>query len=159
MKGIILEKGFKYYTDMKAVLAPIRDDFKKYNWLITDCECNHYPDPKIQFNAEYSWISGGDFLSLVNEHDIQFIWAVFSAIPKHILLDEVLKYEIPYADGYTGFWKNPISIQHPLADIEIVPWDSSLVLVISKDDDVATRVKTHFPLSEDLECYNAQEGT
>lgn len=154
MKGVILEKGFKYYTDMKAILAPIRDDFSQYNWLITDFECNHYPDTRIQWNAEYAWMSGEDFLALVDKHDIQFIWAVFSAIPKQVKLEEVLKYEKPYADEYTDFWKNPVGIQHPLAEIEIVSWDSSLVLVIARDDDVAVRFQRGFSLSEDLEQYN-----
>lgn len=157
MKGVILEKGFKYYTDMRAVLQPIRDDFKKYNWLISDCECNCYPDPKIQFNAEYTWISGEDFLEIVDANDIQFIWAVFSAIPQNITLDEVLKYELPFADGYTGFWKNPIGIQHPLADIEIVPWDSSLMLLISNTDEIIALFQNTFPLCEDLSDYNAKE--
>lgn len=159
MKGVILEKGFKYYTDMKAILKPIRDDFKKYNWLITDCECNHYPDPRIKFKAEYTLISGEDFLAIVEKYDIQFIWAVFSAIPKHLAQQDILKNDMPYADGYRGFWQNPIGIQHPLAEIEIVPWDSGLVLLISKHDDIVTRFQRHFPLSEDLEHYNLQEGT
>jgi len=156
MRAVILEKGFRYYTDMRAVLKPIRNDFKKYNWLITDCECNHHPDARIPFNTEHIWISGDDFLEIIDEHDIQFIWAVFSAIPKNILVDEALKYEMPFADGYTGFWKNPISIQHPLADIEIVPWDSGLVLLISKNEDIITRFQNSFPLCEDLVDYNAK---
>ena len=157
MKGIILEKGFKYYTDMRAILEPIREDFKKYNWLITDCECNHYPDTRIPFNTKYIWISGKDFLEIIDKHDIQFIWAVFSAIPQSISLEKALQYELPFADGYTGFWRNPISVQHPLADIEIVPWDSSLVLLISKDEDIVSRFQNAFLLCEDLADYNAKE--
>lgn len=104
-----------------------------------------------------TWLSGEDFFEIVTEHDIQFIWAVFSAIPKHISQSEVLEYDLPYADGYRGFLGNPISIQHPLAEIEIVPWDSSLVLLISKDNEVIDRFQKQFPLSEDLEQYNARE--
>lgn len=37
--------------------------------------------------------------------------------------EEVLKYDYPYADGYKGFWENPIALQHPLAVSEIVVWD------------------------------------
>lgn len=154
MKGIILERGFQYYTNMKTFLAPIRDDFKQYNWLISNFECNDYPAPQIEFHAEYSWLSGENFLAIVDTHDIQFIWAVFSAIPKKIPLEEVLHHTIPFADGYPGFWKNPVGIQHPLADIEITAWDSRLVLAISKDDTVIARLQEHFLLSEDLERYN-----
>lgn len=156
MKGIIIEKGFKYYTDMSVITAPIKEEFSRYNWLITDCECNHYPDSRICFNNDYVWISGEDFLGLVAQQSIQFIWSVFSAFSKDIPLNEILKYDWPYADGYTGFWKNPISIQHPLAVMEIVPWDSSLVLAISKDGAIIDKLSSEFPQAEDLEQYNAE---
>ena len=61
---------------------------------------------------------------------------------------------MPYADGYEGFWGNPLSLQHPLASIEIVAWDSSLSLVISKNKQIIDNVRLVFPLSEDLEVYN-----
>ena len=154
MKGVILERGFRFYTNMRTLLEPIKDDFQRYNWLVTDCECNRYPDPRIQHNAEYSWISGSDFLEIVNKHDIYFIWAVFSAIPKTLSIEDVLQFEFPYADGYPGFWQNPIGIQHPLAEMEIVPWDSSLVLLISKDEATISHFQAQFPLCEDLEQYN-----
>ena len=156
MKGVILDEGFEYYTYMNVVLTPIKDDFKKYNWLITDYDCSHYPDPRIQYVENHAWISGEDFLGIVERHEIQFIWAVFSAIPKQVPLEEVLKYDLPQADGYRGFWENPITIQHPLAEMEIVPWDSGLVLLIAKEDDCVTRFAKHFPLSRDLAQYNAQ---
>lgn len=35
------------------------------------------------------------------------IWALLSRFEKAIALDEILKYPL----SYTGFWKNPISIQ------------------------------------------------
>jgi hypothetical protein len=61
---------------------------------------------------------------------------------------------LPFADGYEGFWKNPISIQHPLAEIEVAPYDGSYYVVISKDDRVAEKLMTAFPSAEDLEEHN-----
>lgn len=72
---------------------------------------------------------------------------VFSAFPKEIRLEEVLKYDYPYADGYKGFWENPIALQHPLAVSEIVVWDGSLILVISK------RVKLLMLLSKTIHLH------
>ena len=66
MKGIIIEKGFQYYTDMRAITAPIRKEVIQYNWLITDYECNHYPDSRILFNGDYIWISGADLIELIS---------------------------------------------------------------------------------------------
>ncbi len=61
---------------------------------------------------------------------------------------------MPYADGYEGFWKNPLSLQHPLASLEIVAWDSSSTLIISKDRKVINDFRLNFPLSENLGTYN-----
>jgi hypothetical protein len=49
-----------------------------------------------------------------------------------VTLEEILRYGLPFADGYKGFWVNNVGIQHPLAEVEIVAWDSSLTLLISK---------------------------
>ncbi len=61
---------------------------------------------------------------------------------------------MPYADGYEGFWENPLSLQHPLASLEIVAWDSSATLIISKDRKVINDFRLNFSLSENLETYN-----
>lgn len=156
MKGVILETGLEYFTPMDKVLTPFLEDVKQYNWLITDCECNWYPDKRIG-NDSYDWLSGEELIDIITKHDIQFIWAVFSAFPCDIPLEEVLKYDLPYADGFRGFWKNPVNIQHPMASIEIVPWDSGLVLFMSRDVQLVERFEHFFPESEDLEEYNRRE--
>ena len=140
---------------MRIILEPIESAVSQYNWLITDCECNCYPDSRIKLNQDYTWLSGGELLQIVQHDEIQFIWAVFSAFPKDVTLKSVLQYELPYADGYEGFWQNPVGIQHPLAVIEIVPWDSSLVLFIAKDQSLVDTFVSHFPFAEDLEKNNA----
>lgn len=73
---------------------------------------------------------------------------------KHITLEEVKRYDLPYADGYRGFWEENISIQHPLATVELVAWDSGCTLFISKDDEMVNKFRREFPLSVDLEMYN-----
>ena len=76
--------------------------------------------------------------------------------PKAVTLDEVLKYDYPYADGYTGFWKSPISVQHPLAVSEIVAWDGMYILLIAENDEsVNTFMKINI-FAEELEEYNRE---
>ena len=79
---------------------------------------------------------------------------VLSGFEKHITLEEVKKYDLPYADGYRGFWDENISIQHPLATVELVAWDSGCTLFISKADELVDKFRREFPLSVDLEMYN-----
>lgn len=51
-----------------------------------------------------------------------------------------------------------VGIQHPLAEVEIVAWDSSLTLLISKDDNLVQRFRDYFPLSEDLSALNTMNN-
>ena len=152
--GAINENGEKYYTYLKKVFDAIDNKQKEYNWLITDCEC--YPDnQKIKelLNKEYCWLSGEELTEMVNQEDFQWIWAVLSGFDKSIELSEVLKYDLPYADGYEGFWNKPLTLQHPLAKIEIVPWDSSLTLILSNDKELVSSFMRCFSYSEKLEDY------
>lgn len=155
MKGAILEKGEKYYTDLSKVFSAINNAQNDYNWLITASEC--YPQNHEIYDLlsqEYCWLSGHELSGIIEIEDFQWIWAVLSGFEKDISTEDVLKYPFPYADGYKGFWKNPISLQHPLATVEIVPWDSSLTLIISKQDKIVEDFMQAFPLSKDLSVYN-----
>ena len=90
------------------------------------------------------------------KEEFQWIWGVFSAFSKEIKLEEVLKYDYPYADGYKGFWENPIALQHPLAVSEIVIWDGLLILVISQKSEVVNALIENNTFAQDLEKYNME---
>ncbi|MDO4712266.1 MAG: hypothetical protein Q4A75_09845 [Peptostreptococcaceae bacterium] len=124
----------------------------KYNWFITDAQNCHIKSPYYELFSEnpYCFISGEELTKIENDENAQWIFGVLSAIPKDVPLEEVLKYEYPYANGYTGFWKNPITMQHPHAVIEIVPWDGELILVISSDEDLIEKIHQKIPNAIDL---------
>ncbi len=149
--GAINEKGEEYYTDLVRVFEAINNKQMDYNWLITDCECLCDPEIAKSLEQQYCWMSGEDLTDLVINNHIQWIWAVLSAFDKSVPLSEVLTYDLPCADGYPGFWEKPISIQHPLAQIEIVPWDSSLTLLFSKRKEDVDSFLKYFPKSESME--------
>lgn len=131
------------------------EDFDKYNWLITNIEC--YPlDKEISgiLDGEYCWIEGKELLRLLQKEDFQWIWGVFSAFPKDVTLKKVLGYNYPYADGYKGFWQNPIKVQHPLAISEIVAWDGSMILIISKNNQIVNTLMKNNVYAKDLEEHN-----
>ena len=112
--GAILEEGEKYYTYLCKVFDAIGNRQKEYNWLITNCEC--YPATQEfseMFDKDYCWLSGDELTSIVNAEDFQWIWAVLSGFSKDIPLAKVLESPLPFADGYTGFWKNPVSSGEP----------------------------------------------
>ncbi len=153
--GAINEKGEPYYTDLNSVFDSIGNIQKQYNWLITDCVC--YPaNPKTaaMLGDKYCWIGGEELTDLIKKERFQWIWAVLSAFDKDISLSQVLQYDLPYADRYENFWKLPLTMQHPLARIEIVPWDSSLTLIFSTKKGIIADFRRFFSESENLVDYN-----
>ena len=151
MKGCIIKSD---EISLKEVIDCI-NDFDQYNCFITNIEC--YPlDKEISgiLDNEYCWIEGKELVRLLKKEDFQWIWGVFSVFPKDVTLEEVLGYNYPYADGYKGFWKNPIKVQHPLAISEIVAWDGSIILLISKDNECVNTFMKNNVFAKDLEEYN-----
>lgn len=161
IKGAILDKGEDGYTYFKKIFKALNNFQKNYNWLITDCEAcptkwGHADRIHQSKHGKYAWISGEELTGIIKKEDFQWIWAVLSGFDKSCSKDDILKYEFPGADGYNGFWKEELSIQHPLASVELVAWDGSLTLLISKDEDIVNCFRNAFPLSRDLETYNAK---
>ena len=156
--GAILDKGEKYYTYMRKIFDAIGNKQNEYNWLITDFVC--YPKTQsisdMLTAKDHCWLSGNELTTVVESEDFQWIWAVLSGFNKDISLAKVLEFPLPYADGYKGFWENPVSIQNPLASIEIVPWDSSLTLILSEEKELVDCFMRAFPQSEDLSIYNSK---
>ena len=155
LKGAILNKGEEFYTFMSRVFYAIQNAQINYNWLITDIEANPY-DLEIEerLDVNYVWITGEELTDMIKKEDFQWIWAVFSGFPHNIMQEDVMKYSLPYVQENNVHWTNPISIQHPLAEVEIVPWDSSLVVIISKNDALIETFMASLRLAMDLEEYN-----
>lgn len=90
----------------------------------------------------------------LKKDNFQWIWGVLSGFEKCYAKEEILRYDLPYADGYRGFWKTELSIQHPLASIELIAWDGCLTFFLSKQEKLVKMFRTAFPLSDDLKEYN-----
>lgn len=161
MKSAILNNGDNHLHISKAFHAIDNDQHSlaDYNWLVTDIDC--FSNDSVTgdlFRQKYVWLSYQD-LTQYFANAPMFLWGVFSGFSKQITLEQVLTYELPLADGYSGFWVNNVRIQHPLADVEIVAWDGLYTLVISKHDDIIERFRRSFPLSEDLQAKNKRENS
>lgn len=155
MKGAVINKGERYFTFLNKIFDAIENIQKKYNWLITGYEC--YPQ-HIKYverlSKEWCWITGDELTEMIETENIQWIWGIFSAFPQNVTEADVLKYELPKANGNDKIWKNPISIQHPLSVMEIIAWDSSMTIFISKNDEIVEKILMKNPLIEDLEEFN-----
>ena len=170
--GVIDTKSKRLYTYLKAVFDAIDNKQIEYNWLITDTEIIAHSDKLDALNTSVHWkyengkpiaipapnyyfLSGEELTKIITEDDSQWIWGVLSGFEKSIPIEEILKYPLPKADGYEGFRKNPPSIQNALASMEIVPWDSSCVLLLSTKKAIIEKFKKTFHKCQDLSAYNS----
>ena len=126
MKNYIYKDKNDFNTNMYKLLQEFKIKDLNYKWLITDIETNE----EELSNKEFIIIMHQDLIKLLeNNKDIQWIWAVFSAIPSKYSDDEILKYKFPYIIENKNI---NITIQHPLAEIEIDCIDSSYAKIIFK---------------------------
>lgn len=123
-----------YYTDILKVVNAIGGRNLDYNWLITEIETS----TGDYFYEEYVILSNDELLDNLENKKIQWIWGTFSAIPKKYRQEEILKYNLP---GVENIDKKEIKIQHPLAEIEIIAYDSTFVQLIAKDKTIAEKLK------------------
>ncbi|MFC4323257.1 hypothetical protein [Litchfieldia salsa] len=153
------------FLELKEILNSFNGLEKEYNWLLTDLDWS-YPDNYLDYFMDYRiyddsshcrnnyLITGENLNKLANMKEVYFIWGVFSAIEKNEIVDLDTIQEEPYADGNPNFWvENPV-IQHPLAVAELVLWDSSLVLLLSKDNGFSSNFRNTFKGWKDLNAYN-----
>ena len=123
-----------YYTDILKVVNAIGGRSLNYNWLITEIETS----TGDYFYEEYVILSNDELLDNLENKKIQWIWGTFSAIPKEYKQEEILKYNLP---GVENIDKKEIKIQHPLAEIEIIAYDSTFVQLIAKNKTIAEKFK------------------
>lgn len=153
--GIIDRKNHKYYTYMSNVFQAINDAHLAYNWLITDCLC--YPKNKeieAMFDQEYCWLSGDELSAIIEQEDFQWIWGCLCGFAKDIAIEDVLKYPLPSSQDYNGYYQNPLTFQHPLSSVEIIPCDSSWTLIVSKDKVIIDSYLKSNPKCEELSAFN-----
>lgn len=159
--GVILEgKNEKGYTYLLDIFKSMNHFQKNYNWLISDCEIGatkkgHYE--RLFQSGNHAWITGTELTGILKKENFQWIWGVLSGFQKQYSHEDVLRYPIPCADGNPNLWKENIEIQHPLAEVEIVAWDSSCTLFLTKEIDLYNNFRKSFPKSKDLRIYNSGE--
>ena len=141
MNVLILQEE-EYYTYLSNIFSALKNEQLKYNWLITDCEC--YPNDKNiddLLSQKYVWASGKELSEIISKEDPQFIWGVFLGFNSDISLEDVLKYDIPLCEYYKDVIEGNVITKHPLSELEIIAWDSSLALLITKDNRLAENIK------------------
>ena len=148
--GAIDEKSLKWYTMLPDLLPALESVFLSHNWLVTDVSCNRdNPIWDAEDRDGYCWLTGKELVEFAKNDHSQFIGAVFSGFSPEITKEQVLAHPMPNWEN-PGYWYTPLHLQHPLANVELTPWDSTCLLFLSHDEPLVRRFRAGFPKSEDL---------
>jgi len=146
--NLILEQSnkVKYFTNMQQIFSALGNICEDYNWFISDIETNFYiPDV---FNNTDQWITGKALNNILNNYEIQFIWAVFSAFKKGT------KFEIsksPYVEDNPIYWNGiEANVQLENAEFEIACWDSSGTILVGINQELASKFCMTYPETKSL---------
>jgi len=150
MKRIFSKNDFKGYTLMGRILSDLELEKKDYLWLISDIEA--YPSKKeyqeLINGKPYLLMRTHELVSMLNDDDFQWVWAIFSAIPSHYQKEDILSCGLPSfarLEAEHDPCKDDPQIQHPYAELEIYAFDSSYMFMISDSDELISRFKKCYP--------------
>jgi hypothetical protein len=147
-----------FFTDLRLVFRAIGDRQREFDWLVTDLDYGwlgvHDDRPPPFVGPGPHWLTGAELTRRVAEYDMQFVWAVLSGFRPDTALDVGRLAVEPYADGNPGFWVEEPRIQHPLAEVEIVCWDSTSTLLLCRDRSIGECFRRYFPEAVDLPEHN-----
>lgn len=142
--NLILEKTeqVEFFTNILDVFMGLRIECRDYDWYVSDIKTNGHV-------VKDGWYSGKELEEVVTGKEIQFIWAVFSAVPKNTRFEVP---EEPYVEGNPDYWNgsNP-KPQLTGALFEIACWDSSATILVGINDSMANSFRSRYPDTKVLE--------
>jgi hypothetical protein len=98
--NLILEKTdqVRCFTNMREVFDAANIAPQDYDWYVSDIETNWTPPT---FSPSDQWFSGDELESFLQQYEVQFIWAVFSAVPKNFRSNPS---SAPYVYNNQSYW-------------------------------------------------------
>lgn len=142
--GAVSDSDCDYYTHLLKLFNTIDNEQMNYNWLISDCECLSGDINVRETFSSKSFVSGSELTDLIRTDDFQWIWGVLSGFKKDIPQEEILAYPTPLSER-TGHCGSYPSISHPLAEIEITAFDSSMMYFYTRDRILFERFVKGYP--------------
>ncbi len=140
--NLILEKTNQvtWFTNMREVLDAASIAAQDYDWYVSDIETNWTPS---EFSPTDQWFSGEELASFLATHELQFIWAVFSAVPKGFRSSPI---SAPYVENNPIYWDGQEhGPQLEGALFEIACWDSSGTILINLPSQAAHAFQQRYP--------------
>ncbi|NTV79513.1 MAG: hypothetical protein HGA25_10390 [Clostridiales bacterium] len=99
-------------------------------------------------------------LVLQEDSEALFEWGVFSGFQKSIEQKEIVPLSdknLPIAEGCNVWGKDTnVCLQHPKASVELIAWDETYLIILSKDKKLVDCFMKLYPEAESLEQYNTR---
>ena len=152
MMNLILEKTdqVRWYTNMRDVFEAANIAPQDYDWYVSDVETNWRPPG---FSPENRWMTGEDLADFLRAYEVQFIWAVFSAVPKGC---RPTPGSPPYVEDNPRYWDGTEpGPQLGGALFEIACWDSSGTILIHLPERAIHAFVTRYPDTRPLATARA----
>lgn len=150
--NLILEKAglVPWYTNMRDVLEAAGIAAQDYDWYVSDIETNRRPPG---FSPDDQWFTGAELAAFLNAYEVQFIWAVFSAVPRGF---RPLPAQAPYVEDNPRYWDGTDpGPQLEGALFEIACWDSSATILINLPEQAIHSFVTRYPDTRPLATARA----
>lgn len=155
--GLILHEETDYVTYMPPIFEAVGIDYiKNLNWRLTYVEVGGSTTEEYTFgNCFDCWITGEDLVNEVMKYpDLQWWWGLLQGFEGNISKEDACKSEPVDIKLDTRIWQNPVSLRNEMSAIEIEAFDSTLSIVIAKDEYILKRLQKSFANSELLSNYN-----
>jgi hypothetical protein len=141
--NLILESttSVPYFTDMGLTLGAAGVEVRDFDWYVSDVETNVNLPELASGNR---WFTGTELSELLAMPDLQFEWAVFSAVPKGTRFQVDAE---PFADGNRSYWssESDLKSQLPGALFEVACWDSGATILVGLSKEMESAFLRAFP--------------
>ncbi len=145
------------YADLKLIFNISRINCERYNWLITGIKLDVITCDLFKKSTGDYYIDGEKLKKSINNASQKINSGILSAIPTDCRLnkEELLAINLPDTESIDLFYPEVV-MQHPLAEIEIVYFDNSFVIIKSIHQHIIDDILNNIPSAQDLCTANLE---
>lgn len=146
--------SMRFHTLPTILFRALGPRVRELDWILMGLECNRMP---IEFSDPEPLLFSGAELETIflreGEH-FQIIWGILLGLPPGTGRTVRADLEASSWNEATDVWESPPRWMHPKSILEIICWDSSETVLLSRDGAFSESFRLFFPEAVDLDDYN-----